>query len=87
MTRGKTPLAALLLTTIGLACWTVMFLAGTDIWRDTGRPDLSQLPGMHAADLRAFVVAFYALPLVLLAQFAAMAASLVRTRQASTAVS
>ena len=83
MGRGSTPVILLLFTTICLGCWTVMFLAGTDIWHDTGRVDLSQLPGLHSADLRAFAVAFYALPVVLLAQFAVTGVSVVRARQAA----
>jgi hypothetical protein len=81
MTRESTPVSTLLFTAICLGCWTMMFLAGHDIWHDTGRPDLSQLPGMHAADLRAFAIAFYALPVVLLAQFATTALGFVRARR------
>ena len=45
-----------------------MFLAGTDIWHDMGRPDW-RLQGAHYADLRAFAYAFYLLPLCLAAHF------------------
>jgi hypothetical protein len=83
MTRGSTPVATLLFTTIALACWTMMFFAATDIWHETGRADLSRIPGMHAADLRAFAIAFYALPVVLLAQFATTAVGFVRARLAA----
>ena len=54
-------LVKLTLWLVGLGCWVVMFLAGTDVWHDTGRPDFWNLPGAPYHDLRAFVVAFYVL--------------------------
>ena len=51
---------------IGLLCWIVMFLAGTDVWHFAGRPDFWQLSGPPNVDLRAFATAFYLLFLVLL---------------------
>jgi hypothetical protein len=59
--------AALGLGALALLCWIVMFLAGTDIWHDMGRPDFWRLQGAHDADLRAFAYAFYLLPVFLAA--------------------
>jgi len=64
------------LTTLGfgvfaLLCWIVMFLAGTDIWHDTGRPDLWTLQGPTHHDVRAFACAFYLLFVVLSVQLIA----------------
>ena len=53
---------------VALLCWMVMFMAGTDLWHDTGRPDLLTLPNAHPADVRAFAYAFYLLPVVLAVQ-------------------
>ena len=77
MTRRSIPVATLCLTAISLACWILMFLAGTDIWHDTGRLDLRTL-GAHGADVRALAVAFYGLLPVLLVQFVVSVVSLVR---------
>ena len=67
------------LSSAGLLCWMVMFLAGTDIWHDTGRPDLRALPGATAADIRAFAYAFYLLPLILVAHLVVTATRVRRT--------
>jgi hypothetical protein len=55
----------LALALLALVCWVMMFLAGHDIWHDSGRPDVVQL-GAHVFDVRAFLSAFYALPVLLL---------------------
>jgi hypothetical protein len=47
------------LSTLGMLCWVVMFLAGTDVWHFAGRPDIWRLSGPPFADLRAFGFAFY----------------------------
>jgi hypothetical protein len=54
-------LATLGLNTVALLCWLVMFLAGTDVWHDVGRPDFWNLTGPPHQDLRAFAFAFYLL--------------------------
>jgi hypothetical protein len=38
-----------------------MFLAGNDIWHDTGSPDFWRLSKPPFADVRVFVCAYYAL--------------------------
>ena len=57
----------LALSTVGMVCWIVMFLAGTDVWHFAGRPDFWQLSGAPYTDLRAFAYAFYLQFLILLA--------------------
>ena len=44
---------------LGMLCWIVMFLAGTDVWHSAGSPDFWALSGPPYADLRAFAYAFY----------------------------
>ena len=78
MERTWVRFASLVLSVAALLCWLVMFLAGTDVWHDTGRPDLWNLSGPPYEDLRAFVVAFYVLALALAAHVVIAAASLVR---------
>lgn len=68
------------LTALALVCWVVMLLAGTDVWHDTGRPDLWNLEGLPYQDLRAFVGAFYLLSAVLAVQLIVTAAGLMTTR-------
>jgi hypothetical protein len=69
-------LITFLSTVLSLGCWVVMFLAGTDVWHDTGRQDFWRLDGPPYADLRAFATAFYLLLAVLIGslslQFATM---------------
>ena len=69
-------LTTLILGVVALVCWTAMFLAGTDVWHDLGRPDLWNRPGPPYADLRAFTIAFYALFFVLAAHLIVAAWSL-----------
>ena len=57
----------LALSTLGMVCWIVMFLAGTDVWHYAGSPDFWRISGPPHADLRAFGYAFYLQFLVLLA--------------------
>jgi hypothetical protein len=52
-----------------LACWVLMFLAGHDVWHDTGRLDLWRLEGPPYHDLRVFIVTFYVLLPLQVAQF------------------
>lgn len=54
------------LSILGLLCWGVMFLAGTDVWHVAGRPDFWRLSGAPYTDLRAFGYAFYLQFLILL---------------------
>jgi len=42
------------LVIVAVLCWTVMFLAGTDVWHFAGRPDFWNRQGPPFADLRAF---------------------------------
>lgn len=57
-----------------LLCWVVLFLAGTDVWHDLGRPDFWNLTGPPYSDLRAAAYAFYLQFFALLAQLAVLLA-------------
>jgi hypothetical protein len=65
MARTVVQSAALGLGCLALLCWAVMFLAGTDVWRELGRPDFWHRAGPPYQDLRAFACAFYLLLAVL----------------------
>ena len=67
MARQWMQLATFCLGALALLCWVVMFLSGTDVWHDLGRPDFWHLQGPAYHDLRAFAYAFYLLLAVLLA--------------------
>jgi len=56
--------AALWLGALALLCWIVVFMAWTDVWHDSGRPDF-HLMGATSFDLRALASAFFLLPLCL----------------------
>lgn len=71
---------ALCLGALALLCWVVMFLAGTDVWHDLGRPDLWNLQAPPSHDLRAFAAAFYLLLIVLAAQLLVTTLGLVTPR-------
>ena len=71
----------LFLSALALLCWVVMFLAGTDVWHDVGRPDFRSLQGPPYEDLRAFAFAFYALLFVLVAHAFLSATHLVMHRR------
>ena len=58
------------LTTLGMVCWLVMFLAGTDVWHFAGSPDFWRLSGPPYTDLRVFGYAFYLQFVILLVMFA-----------------
>ena len=58
------------LTTLGILCWLVMFLTGTDVWHFAGRPDFWRLSGAPYTDLRFFGYAFYLQLVVLVVLFA-----------------
>jgi hypothetical protein len=58
--------SAIALSTLGMLCWVVMFLAGTDVWYFTGSPDFWRLSGPPYTDLRAFGYAFYLQGFILL---------------------
>jgi hypothetical protein len=68
-----------------LLCWVVVFLAGTDVWHDLGRPDFWNPTGPPYSDLRAAAYAFYLQFFVLLTQLALLLAhaGLGRWRSAS----
>ena len=57
--------ATLYFGALALVCWILMFLAGHDVWHDSGRPDL-HLMGATDFDLRTLASAFYLLPLCLI---------------------
>lgn len=65
MVRSWHQLVAPGLCLVAALCWIVMFLAGTDVWHDVGRPDFWNLAGAPYNDLRAFAGAFYVLFVVL----------------------
>jgi hypothetical protein len=58
------------LTTLGMLCWLVMFLAGTDVWHFAGSPNFWRLSGPPYTDLRVFGYAFYLQFVILLVMFA-----------------
>jgi hypothetical protein len=72
--------ASLVLSAAALLCWVVMFLTAHDVWHDVGRPDIWNLEGPPYRDLRAFVVAFYVLPVALAAHALMAAVGLMPTR-------
>jgi TRAP-type C4-dicarboxylate transport system permease small subunit len=80
MERKWAQLAALCLGALALLCWFVMFLAGTDVWHDVGRPDFWNLQGPPYHDLRAFAYVFYLLLIVLSAHLIVTALGLVTAR-------
>ena len=59
---------SVLLSALCLVLWVVIFLAGTDVWHDTGRHDFWRLQGPPYHDLRILAVAFYVLFFVLIVQ-------------------
>ena len=83
MERTWSQLATLCLSALALFCWVVMFLAGTDVWHDVGRPDFWNLQGPPYHDLRAFSYAFYVLLIVLSVQLIAAALGLAAARRKS----
>jgi hypothetical protein len=67
----------------GLACWLLMFGAGTDVWHDIGRPDIAARlseRGATLSDIRAYTYAFYGLFVVLAAQLIASGFDVWRSR-------
>lgn len=52
-----------------LMCLVVMFLAGNDIWHDTGRADFWHLSEPPFADVRVFACAYYVLVALVLGRF------------------
>jgi hypothetical protein len=81
MARNGTQLATLCLGAVALLCWLVMFLAGTDVWHDVGRPDFWSQQGPPYQDLRAFAYAFYLLLIVLTVHLIVVAWGIVTTRR------
>ena len=68
LTRGQK--TSLSLNALALCCWAVTFLAGHDIWHGLGRPDIGAASGVSATDVRAFMVAYYLLPIPIVVQMA-----------------
>ena len=60
----------IVLSALGMLCWVVMFLAGTDVWHFARSPDFWRQPGPPNSDLRAFAFAFYSQFLILVAMIA-----------------
>ena len=56
------------LSALALVCWTVMYMAWHDIWHALGRPDLTSAPAVHVADVRAFLIAYAVLPILIAVQ-------------------
>ena len=81
MERKWFNLATLGFEALALLCWAVMFLAGTDVWHDVGRPDFWSLQGPPFHDLRAFAYAFYLLLIVLSGQLVATMFRIVTVRR------
>lgn len=69
------------LSVVGLTCWLVMFLAGTDVWHYTGSPDFWRLTGPPYSDLRAFGYAFYLQFFILIGAIAVGIWSELKTRR------
>ena len=80
MAPQRIQLATLCLGALALLCWVVMFLSGTDVWHDLGRPDIWNLQGPPYHDLRAFACAFYLLLAVLVVHLIVTALDLVVAR-------
>ena len=70
------------LTTLGMLCWLVMFLAATDVWHFAGSPDFWRLSGPPYADLKAFGYAFYLQIVILLVMFAVTSVSALKAGRA-----
>jgi hypothetical protein len=81
MNRTWLPRASFALALLGLLCWVLTFMAGTDVWHDAGRPDFLKL-GATSFDLHALAGAYYLLPAVLSAQVGLLALTLARERRA-----
>ena len=47
-----------------MGLWVLMYLAGADIWHDTGSMNFWKLQGPPFTDLRVLVCCFYGLPVV-----------------------
>jgi hypothetical protein len=73
--------ATLWLGAVALLCWIAMFLAGTDVWHEVGRPDFWSLQGPPYQDLRAFAYAFYLLLIVLTLQMIVAVMGIMRPDQ------
>ena len=69
------------LSIVGLLCWIVMLLAGTDVWHFAGSPDFWHLSGPPHTDLRAFAYAFYLQFFILLSVVGLGAWTLLRAKR------
>lgn len=72
----------LLMNLFCLICWVLMFIAGTDVWHDTGSHDFWTLHGPPYDDLKVFAWAFYLLLPALVVMLAVQGVAL-RRRKAS----
>jgi PadR family transcriptional regulator PadR len=70
--------AGLAADALACGCVVVMYLAGHDIWNDTGRRDFWHLQGPPYFDIRVFVVAYYALALLTLGRLGSRMVGLAR---------
>lgn len=75
-----TPRSTIALSTLGILCWLVMFLTGTDVWHFAGRPDFWRLSGAPYTDLRFFGYAFYVQLVVLVVLFVVAAGTAIKGR-------
>jgi TRAP-type C4-dicarboxylate transport system permease small subunit len=77
----KAQIVAIMAETSILMCLAVMFLAGNDIWHDTGRADFWRLSKPPFADVRVFVCAYYVLVALVLGRVLVRLGRLFRSRQ------
>ncbi|MHC4645957.1 MAG: hypothetical protein ACYTBJ_10660 [Planctomycetota bacterium] len=73
--------SGIVLGVIALLCWIIMFLAGTDVWHDTGSHDFWRLEGPPYDDLRVLAYAFYLTFVVLIANLAVQIRGATRKRR------
>lgn len=71
------------LAALGLLCWVVMFLAGTDVWHAAGRPDFWTLRDPPYPDVRAFAYAFYSIAALTSIQLIVSVMALMKARRSS----
>jgi hypothetical protein len=69
------------LNIVAMVCWVFIFLAGTDVWHDTGSRDFWHLPGPPYQDLRVIAYTFYALFFVLVFSLIVLIATLRRKKE------
>jgi hypothetical protein len=83
-TKQRPEIAGAAADVVAVACVVVMYLAGHDIWNDTGQPDYWHLQGLPFFDVRVFVTAYYGLAILVLGQIAMRISRAVRKGSRST---